>query len=405
MTDHKADVIMPTQKGQETAILPTKSRLIDALLDAWADMPAEELSVRALVQQAGAAQSAIHYHFDNLEHLYVCASQTALNEARVWMAAQLEPLDVLAGQALPLPLQASLIASLIADWTGPQRRLAMAWRHGCDREWQAAWDEFWHRLAVALDLEAHAGTLACFAAGEAARHLLVWNPRLDRALLEETTAALILWLREGRLTPDLVRPAYQSIVRRGYGAPVIHQDQAVATIAGAAAGLLAEKGHQGVTFRAVAARAGVTLGKVIHVFGTKSALLHVALHSLYEREALGGDVGQLLARTLPPDEMLDELLGAVLDGNQPVLAAYDEIECAIYNGEEHAALRGLVRAMEDPSGTWALQQLLGGRQPSASLVAAFSAIIRGIGHHALHCTALHEELRSYALAALSPFQP
>jgi AcrR family transcriptional regulator len=389
---------------QENDLIPTKSRLIDALLDMWAAAPVDEVSVRHLVIKAGAAQASIHYHFGNIERLYFSASQAALAEARAWMEAQLAQLAKLAGEPLAPALQASLLTTAIADWTVGQRRLAMAWRHAPNADWLAAWDGFWDRFAAILGLQANSTALTCFAAGEAARHLLVWHPPLDRALLEETVGAFILWLREGRLAPDLVRPVYQSIARCGYGAPTIHLDQAGATIAGAAAALLAEKGHQGVTFRAVAARAGVTLGKVIHVFGTKSALLHVALHNLYEREALGGDAEQLLARTLAPDVMLDDLLGAVLGSHQPVLAAYDEIERAIYNGEDHAALRGLVRAMEDPSGTWTLQQMLGGLQPSPSLVAAFSAIIRGIGHKALHSTASHEELLSCALAALRPFR-
>jgi AcrR family transcriptional regulator len=393
-----------TDKDQENDFIPTNSRLIDALLDIWAIAPADEVSVRHLVTKAGAAQASIHYHFGNIERLYLSASQTALAEARTWMDAQLAQLAPLGRAPLAPALQASLVATAIAEWTVGRRRLAMAWRHAPNVDWLAEWDGFWRRFAALLGLETHAAAITCFAAGEAARHLLTWHPPLDRALLEEVVAAFILWLHEGRLAPDLVRPTYQSLARRDYGAPATHLDQAAVTIAGAASALLAERGHQGVTFRAVAARAGVTLGKVIHVFKTKSALLHVALHNLYEREALGGDADRLLARTLPPDKMLDELLGAVLGGNQPVLAAYDEIERAIYNGEEYAALRGLVRAMEDPSGTWALQQFLGGRQPSASLVAAFSATIRGIGHQATHSAASQEELHAYALAALRPFR-
>jgi hypothetical protein len=62
--------------------------------------------------------------------------------------------------------------------------------------------------------------------------------------------------------------------------------------------------------------------------------------------------------------------------------------------------------MEDPSGTWALTQLLGGEAaPPASLVAAFSAILRGIGHRAAHAATTPETLRAASEAALRPFLP
>jgi AcrR family transcriptional regulator len=400
---HINDVTNGSQNGNKTALNPTQSRIIDALLDAWCTLPADAISVRVVVQKAAAAQSSIHYHFGDLERLYFTASRAALREGQAWMDAWLTRLDVIGREPLSSGLQASMIASTIAEWTAGQRRLAMAWRHAPDAQWQAAWDGFWGRLATILGLDEHADCLACFAAGEAARHLLVWNPLLDRALLEETAGTLTLWLNEQRVGAESVRPTYRALAKRGYDVPALHLDTLGMEIANAAAELLAEQGHTGVTFRAVATRAGVTLGKVIHVFGTKSALLHAALHNLYEREALGGDPAKLLARKFAPEAMVDRLLEAVIEKHQPVLTAYDEIERAIYNGDDHASLRGLVRAMDDPSGTWALQQILGGMPPSASLVAVFSAIIRGIGYRAVHGGLDEGDLQSGARTALRPF--
>lgn len=397
------DVTKSSHPMPKNVLISTQTRLVDALLDVWCNVPADAISVRAVVQKAAAAQSSIHYHFGDMERLYLTATRAALRDGQAWMEARLTQLGAFAGEPLPAALQASLIASTIADWTAGQRRLAMAWRHAPDAQWQAAWDGFWGRLATILGLDKHADCLACFAAGEAARHLLVWNPLLDRALLEETASTLTLWLSEQRLGPENVRATYRALAKRGYDVRALHLDLRGTEIANAAAELLAEQGHAGVTFRAVASRAGVTLGKVIHVFGTKSALLHAALHKLYEREALGGDPAQLLARKLVPEAMLDRLLEAVIEGHQPVLTAYDEIERAIYNGDDHAALRGLVRAMDDPSGTWALRQMLGGQPPSASLVAAFSATIRGVGYRAAHGTRDDGGLRSGARTALRPF--
>ncbi len=403
MPNNSQAVIKISQSAQKSVLNLSQIRLIDALLDVWCTVPADAISVRVVVQKAAAAQSSIHYHFGDMERLYLATTRVALNEGQAWMEAQLTQLDAFAGEPLPAALQASLIASIIAEWTAGQRRLAMAWRYAPDAEWQAAWDGFWGRLATILGLGEHADCLACFAAGESARHLLVWNPPLDRALLEETAATLILWLSEQRSGAESVRPTYRALARRSYDMPVLQFDVPGADIANAAAELLAEQGHAGVTFRAVATRAGVTLGKVIHVFGTKSALLHAALHNLYEREAMGGDPDQLLTRKFGPEAMLDRLLEAVIGRHQPVLTAYDEIERAIYNGDDHASLRGLVRAMDDPSGTWALQQMLGGMLPQASLVAAFSAIIRGIGNRAVHGGQDEADLQSGARMALRPF--
>lgn len=403
MANIRNKVTEESQNAHTNVLNQTQSRLIDALLNVWCTAPADAISVRVVVQKAAAAPSSIHYHFGDMERLYLAASRAALNEGQAWMDAHLAQFDAFAGEPLPAALQASLIASTIAEWTAGQRRLAMAWRYAPGAEWQVAWDGFWARLATILGLGEHADCLACFAAGESARHLLVWNPPLDRALLEETAATLTLWLSERRLGAESVRPTYRALARRSYDMPVPQFDVPGKEIADAAAELLAEQGHAGVTFRAVATRARVTLGKVIHVFGTKSALLHAALHNLYEREALGGGPDQLLTRKFAPEAMLDRLLEAVIQGHQPVLTAYDEIERAIYNGDDHVSLRGLVRAMDDPSGSWALQQMLGGISPSATLVAAFSAIIRGIGYRAVHGGLDEGNLQSGARMTLRTF--
>jgi len=395
-----------SQIHRETDAKPTRFRLIDALLALWADAPADSVSVRGLVHRADAAQAAIHYHFGDLERLYSEASSVALAQAQGWMDATLAELDGiggLAGHDVPAPLQASLIASVIADWTIGQRRLAMAARFAPSAGWERAWDALWAGIAARIGLADHAAALTCFASGESARHLLVWNPALDRALLEETAAALVLWLRQRGFAADPVRAAHQRLAHGGYDSPAPRNDALASRIEQAAADLLAEQGHAGLTFRAVAARAGVTLGKVIHACGTKSELLRGALHRLYEREALGDDRAAFVAKNRPAEVVLGHLLDAVLAGQQPVLRAYDEIERAIYNGPEYADLRGVVRSMEDPSGTWALQQMLGGRQPPDALVAGFSAIIRGIGERVGHAGMSQDDLRGWARLALGAF--
>lgn len=369
----------------------------------WADAPAETISVRTLVRQADAAQSAIHYHFGNIERLYQTASELALAAAQDWMTARLEALSALAGDTVPQALQVSVLTASIADWASSQRPLAMALRHAPSSAWQAAWDDFWEQLARILGLEAHAATLALFAEGESARHLMIWNPVLDRALLEETVTALLLWLEERQFGPEDIRLRHRELARSAYDRPPSPNDGMARMIAEAAADLLVQDGHAGVTFRAVARRAGVTLGSVIQHCGTKGELLRGALHRLYVREAMGGGQEFLSAQAYPPAEMLALLLTSIVSGSQPVLKAYDEIELAIYNGSDFSALRGVVRSMEDPSGTWALQQMLGGAVPPTSLVAAFSAIIRGIGFRASLGEPEAQMIDAAARGALMPF--
>lgn len=396
-------VAMDSESGHEFDRKSTHSRLIDTLIALWAEMPIDQVSVRAVVHHAGAALSAIHYHFENIERLYLAASDAALERAKAWMMTQRLSLAPLAGQPLNVSLQASILTSLIADWTVTQRPLAIAARRAPSAAWLAAQEGFWQDAARAIGLSDHAATIACFANGEAARHLLVCHPALDRALLEETVTALLAWLAERRLIPETVRPVHQANARARYHAPMRGADPEFVAVAGAAADLLARKGHAGITFRAVATEAGVTLGKVIHLFGSKSELLRCALHRLYEREALGDRPALFVAQSLPPDTLMEHLLTAVLTGKQPVLRAYDEIELAIYNGAEFHTLRGMVRSMDDPSGAWALQQLT--QQPLApgSLIAALSAVIRGIGFHASLAADDIAVIEDFARQALRPF--
>jgi len=267
--------------------------------------------------------------------------------------------------------------------------------------WHAAFQRFWQAVATHVGLGDHGATLALFAQGETARHLLRWNRALDRALLEETVLALVQWLREERGGADHVRLLYRRLARAAYRQPA-RSDATMATrIEDAAAALLAERGHAGVTFRAVATRAGLTLGQAIHHGGTKSDLLRAGLHRLYEREALLGNREVFMAQAFPAVTLFEQMLETVLAGRPAMLAAYDEVELAIYNGPEMHDMRGLVRSMEDPSGTWVLTQITGDPHPPASLVAAFAAVVRGIGH--LAAATGRDEAALSARAGLRPF--
>ncbi|MFW5633998.1 MAG: TetR/AcrR family transcriptional regulator [Erythrobacter sp.] len=379
---------------------------MEAVLKAWADEGADSLSVRWLAAEAGATQSAIGYHFDNLERLYVTCADVAADRARVWMGQTLDLFGGLRGEVLTIAARAAVIAAIIEDWTRARRPLAMARRRSRALGYagfEKSWPGFWRELAALIGLDRHAPTLALFADGESARHLLDWDPVMDSLLLAETVRALVGWLEAGEPGEDAVRRAHRRRAADAYERPEGRDESASRAIIEAAADLLAERGHAGVTFRAIAKRAGVTLGMVVHHCGTRSELLHRALHGLYEREAMRAGAGGLAALSFAPEEMVELVLGAIASGGQPVLRAYDEIELAIYNEAEFEGLRGVVRSMDDPSGAWSLGQLLGGDVPAASLVAAYSATIRGIGFMAGPARGLSGEDLAYARRGIEAF--
>lgn len=396
-----------SQSSLEIDQKPTKCRLIEAVLAMWADVGADHFSVRLLAAQADVAPSAIGYHFTNLERLYLDAADTALGRAQGWMGDTLKRLEGLRERPLSCAARAAVITGVIEDWTRAQRELAIAWRRGRSlgfAGFDAHWHEFWSNLAALLGLERHAATLALFADGESARHLLAWDPLLDHLLLEETVRALLAWLEHGRCGEDTARLEHRRLALAGYASPQRPRDAAEAAIDAAAAALFSEAGHAGLTFRALAQRAGVTLGTIITHCGTRSELLHRALHHLYEVEAEGGGPDGLAAIAVPSEVMIKELLVAVGQGDQAVLRAYDEIELAIYSDPKFDRLSGVVRSMEDPIGTWSLAQITGVNTPPASLVAAYSATVRGIGFMAGLAGGLSGAARAYAengIAALA----
>lgn len=388
--------------------------LIGATLDHWSELPEGSMSVRRLTALIGAPGSSIDYHFGGIEQLYVEASRRALGLAWHWMQDVLADLAYFTRSTHPAVLVGQTIALVLDQWVREERRLAMAWRRtktlasspqaaAVRQEWHFAWADFWSELSETLGMRAQSGVIAAFADGEACRHLLQWKPLLDTNLLYETAGSLISWLCEGKVADDACRLAYRKSVSRCFGSLVTDADCNASEFGHAAAKLLAREGRSGVTFRAVAEEAGSTLGAVSHHFGSKADLLRTALYLLYKQEAMPVMREELAQHQVPPATMLAQSVSAMAGGTQPVLRAYDEIELAIYNDAAFEGLRAAVRCMNDPSGTWALTQMLGGRVPSQSLVAAYSSVCRGAGHLVENIDLSIEDREECVRAALLPF--
>lgn len=384
--------INPSQKGKKTAKIETAERLVAALGALWRELPQSEITLRNLASAAQCSVSAVDYHFGGLERLYVAAQDVALRAADRWMDEQIASAHALCGAALTPEARASLIAGVIDEWCEGQRPAALAWREAfaaasanpqafadCRQQWAAMWLGFWRELSAICGLTPFGVTVALFADGEASQHLLRWNRRLDRAMLDETVLALIGHCA-GACPPDApVRSAYRHAAGADYetsaatpGSNPAYDD--------AAAALLVEAGLGALTFRAVAARANGSLGSVGHYFGTKSQLLRRALQRVYEKEAMVGEIGVGAFVPIDRDHLIAEAVRSIASGEQPVLRAFDEIILASCRNADLVPLRGAVRGFADPAAVWALRQLQSGAEPSIALSAAFSSVCRGLGH-------------------------
>lgn len=405
----------PSQKLRKSVTNSTDERLIRALAALWERLDKSEISVRTIAAEADASPSAIDYHFGGLEQLFEAAQNAAIGEARRWMDAKLVEIGDANANDWPLAARAGLLASIIDEWTAAQRPLALAWReaqaagaaptHRTDahRRWAELWREFITGLSTQTGLDRWNELLLLFFDGEAGQHLVRWRRPLDRALLDETIFALFDFLVNGNNVPSsAVRDSYQHAADAEYAVsrPILNT---ATPFDDAAASLLADEGLSALTFRAVAKRAGATLGTVAYQFGSKAEMAQRAVRRLYEMsvEYPGAD----LATSLPasPAQLLDEVIEAVVTGNSPVLRAFDEISLHLARGDGNPAFRAVTRSFRDPIGVAVVGRLLQIDAATTSLAAAFSSIIRGYGHHCHSLSA--DEGRGLGRRALNAFVP
>lgn len=264
---------------------------IEAVLEAWESGGHGAVSARNLAQATGLPNSSIFHHFGSLERLFVSAQESAQASAAAWCARRLEELtDVPRGiESLP-----TLMAVLIDDWCERERRTAFAWRE-CQllaardagfaesaAAWRTLWEDFWHRVCDRLGVAAAAPLTTRIFDGEGFFHMLRWRRPVDRAALDELCRGWSAWLR-GELASsapwrDIARArTTETLARPGL------QDETARRIAGAAATVLGRGGSAGVTHRAVAAEAGLTLGVVSYKFRMSADLLSAAFETIYWR--------------------------------------------------------------------------------------------------------------------------
>ena len=264
-------------------------RLILAVLASWEDQGGEAISARQLCNQAGTPVSSLYHHFGSLEQLIACSHEAAQTRARLWCERWIGDLGTF--EAPPSAL-GGFFAAVVDDWTGNQRNLAFAWREGqlwrtesntaaqVREGWRKLWADFWQVACARFGLGDRAWMVERFHDAESFNHMIRWRRPVDRAGLDEFAHGVAAWVNGERppASPwrDLARDAAIA------GAPVSPDlDATTMRVAAAAAALIEESGPTAITHRAVAERAGLTLGVVSHKLRTKAELLQAGFESVY----------------------------------------------------------------------------------------------------------------------------
>lgn len=369
------------------------NRLVSAVLSAWESEGASGVSARNLASAAGLPVSSIYHHFGDMEHLLEVSQAEAKRAAERWCDQQLTAIHGQVGGPAAL---GSLLATLIDDWCETQRTLAFAWResqlmalrdarHSASRaQWSTLWLGFWQDVCGRLDLADMALGTAWLFEGLMPLHLLRWRRPLDRGALDELCRGWAGWL-DGRLAPpspwfDLARR--EALALADAQAPVL-EDPLVASIMAAAARTIERRGIAGLTHRAVAAEAGVTLGVVSYKFRTSADLLNAAFESIYRRMAPQSDHEPEAVPRLDREDALASFDGGyaqredVLGMEELLVASAREIAWGGFTAQLRY-LRGRT------SGRF-FQALVGDDRPIAPIDAAiFSAFLMGRGNAYLH---------------------
>lgn len=362
----------------ESAESSSQNRLIRAVLELWETQGNAGISARMLGQAAGLPVSSIYYHFGGLEQLLLCAQETAQAMAARWCDAHLEELPDaadLSPEALP-----GLLAALIDDWAHAHRRLAFAWRecqivaardprylpamHG----WQAIWTAFWEQICARCGLPGAARMTGNFFDGESLLHFARWRRAVDRACLDEVCRGWGIWLTEGRLVPEGPWRRFARTEALRSRPESIPRGDVAERIAHAAAATVEELGVAGLTHRAVAARADLTLGVVSYNYRTSADLLRVAFETIY-RLVVPVSVEEGLV--VPPGDstqVIEEMARVQLAGGYRL--AIDELLIAVARDPGLRPFAAQLRYLRGRTSVAYLRALVGGARDVSPLDAA-----------------------------------
>lgn len=298
--------------SKEIAENSSQNRLILAILEQWEALGSAGISVRQISLAADAPISSIYHHFGSLERLFYTAQGVALEHARQWCDAQLAQIPGFAGGPAAI---GPFFAQIVDAWTQEQRRLSFAWRE-CqllalesellreqsmrwDRLWAEFWDDVGYRFAIGPERIVVARTFE----NESLMHMIRWHRLVDRAALDELGATLAAWLAGSTVPPSPWRDFAQDAAVRSMPT-LLARDETATRIMASASELIGTIGVGSLTHRAVAQRAGLTLGTVSHRFKTKSALVEAAFEGIYGAMVERMEAGENESAASPVLDML-----------------------------------------------------------------------------------------------------
>ncbi len=267
-----------------------QARLLKTMAGLWRTQGRGQISARRIAGQAGVTTSLINYHFGSFEGLLDASLRDFIDRNTAWWRSRLEPLKALK----PLDAQAGgyLLASLIDELCDAHGDVVFAWFE-CQAmaardpafapvavDWYTVWRDAWAEVATHILPDDAADLLYAFADGELCLHRIAWQPPLDRACLFETCVAWVQMVTDGTTGPMSLRETLRERCGTPAGEP-LDEGSPDAAIALAAADIVGKSGIGGVTHRAVAAEAGMTLGVVSYHYPTANALIHAAFEAIY----------------------------------------------------------------------------------------------------------------------------
>jgi AcrR family transcriptional regulator len=246
----------------------------DRMIHAAAQLVSQEgivgASARSVAAAVGAAPSAVNYNFGGMEQLLSLAFEHGATQTATWLEARRREI-----RALPTTPDgaAQALLHVLSEWTADGRSLALLYQEslaagagtGAAAAWTLLWRDFWLTVAATLGLDPIEGRLLhVFFESEALYHLSTWSPALEKSVLAETCDHFAAtWLGAPRRAErGALVLAERSAGARAHGSVA----PAALRIAEAAAEVVEDRGLNGLTHRAVAARAGVTTGSVTHHF-------------------------------------------------------------------------------------------------------------------------------------------
>ncbi|MET0364819.1 MAG: TetR/AcrR family transcriptional regulator [Sphingobium sp.] len=376
---------MPTQTTKAKTEAPSsRERLIDAVILIWSQQGHAAISARGLAQVTALPTSSIYHHFGNLDGLLLEAQASAVQAARQWCAEQLDLIGNAPGAA-PNAFP-GLFAALIDDWATGQRALGFAWRE-CHllserdqryrpamTEWRMLWTGFWEEVCGRCGLAGMGETCALVFDGESLLHMMRWRRPVDRACLDEFARGWGCWLA-GSLVPEgpWRRFARENALASG---PVLPEPDGVAAqVAAAAADVMEQAGVPGLTHRAVAERAGLTLGTVAYHYRTSADLIRGTFEMLYARVVANTDFSPVSAGSLPPSHPAE-----TPPNTAPLILAMEELIVAVARDPAYASFAPQLRYLRGRSSGRILQAAVGNDHTVSPLDAAlYSSLLSGQG--------------------------